>query len=109
MLTFGPNKPRMTSMVPSYAMAAQSSQMPLTFGGAAQPVNDPTLQFFSGGGSFGDSYKMQPATAGIVGGIGNFLSNLSFGSTSAAPVYSGRGGDPRQYGAQRRLMDKPIG
>jgi hypothetical protein len=93
--SFGGTRSQYAPQNLSFGTTAQSPV--LTFGGAAQTPDDTALKMFSGGGSFGSKIQPVQNSGGIVGGLSNFLSTLSFGE-SAAPVYSGRGADPRAFG-----------
>lgn len=91
-LSFGSIKP--TSGNLPYTMAKASSQSPvLTFGGAYQPVNDPTLKIFSGGNTFAPSVAPVKSSGGILGGLSSFLGGFSMG-TPVNDVAGGRGYNP---------------
>jgi hypothetical protein len=95
-LTFGGTR---AAYSPSMAFGSVATAQPLlTFGGAPQAPDSGTIQMFSGGGSFGSSYKPVQNSGGIAGGVSNFLNSFSFGSPVQSSVAGGRGSDPRAMG-----------
>lgn len=90
-LSFGSIKPSAASL--PYTLAKASAQPTLTFGGAYQPVNDPSLAIFNGGGSFAPAYQPVKSSGGILGGLQSFLGGFTLG-TPVSDIQGGRGNNP---------------